>query len=266
MNFSRIDFNQNAKNLLSALTTVSNSNGHETTRYDKLRSESLRSFDLCHWEIHYDNNRNDLLHLSHPHVIFFSNCLVEDIFLATEDSDDDLLENEAIMGDDQCFVAMQKEENKNEKDDPQKQLATQWTFSIIYSSTFRVPVLYFIVQDMNGIPVGRQQLLEILRQEHKGDFPTDTWEFVSQEENPITGLISYFLHPCEAAQRLQLLTAGTRDQKEVQNLTNNGSTNNIILWTWMSMILPVVGHSIPAFYFLKIQNQMAQLETRGTTD
>jgi len=183
------------------------------------------------------------------------------------------MENETIVDDDQCFVAMLVEENKNEKDDQQKQLATQWTFSIIYSSTFRVPVLYFIVQDMNGIPVGRQQLLKILRQGHKrssfgmsDDFPTNTWEFVSQEENPITGLISYFLHPCQSAQRLALLNAGTRDQKQVQNQIANSSTSNIILWTWMSMILPFVGHSIPAFYFLKIQNQIAQSETHGTRD
>ncbi|MGK3734696.1 MAG: hypothetical protein ACI8RD_002248 [Bacillariaceae sp.] len=281
MNVSRSDFDRNAKALVSALlTTLSNNNGCETTRYHK-----LRQFDLCHWELHYDNNQNNLIYLSHPPVVFCTNLLLsiedaqeeasEDIFLATKESDDDNLEDEAILDDDQCFVATILEENKNEIEDQKRQFDTQWTFSIIYSSTFRVPMLYFSVQEMNmnGSPVGRQQVLEILRQEHNkrssfaiiDDIPTDTWEFISQEEHPITGLVSYFLHPCQSAERLHLLTAGKSDQKELcirpeQNLTANESTSNNILWTWMSMIFPVVGHSIPASYFLKIQNNMALLE------
>ena len=284
MNTSRSDFNRNAKALVSALPTiVSNNNGGETTRYHK-----LRQFDLCHWELHYDNNQNNLIYLSHPPVVFYTSFLLsiedgkeeasEDIFLATKDSDDDFLEDEAILDDDQCFVAI-LEENKNEKEDQKRQFDTEWTFSIIYSSTFRVPVLYFSVQEMNGSPVGRQQVLEILRQEHSkrssfaisDDIPTDTWEFISQEEHPITGLVSYFLHPCQSAERLHLLTAGKIDQKEVcvrseQSLNANELTSNNIIWTWMSMILPVVGHSIPASYFLKIQKNMALLVTHGKAD
>ena len=120
MNVSRSDFDRNAKALVSALlTTVSNNNGCETTRYHK-----LRQFDLCHWELHYDNNQNNLIYLSHPPVVFCTNLLLsiedgqeeasEDIFLATKESDDDDLEDEAILDDDQCFVATILEKNKNE--------------------------------------------------------------------------------------------------------------------------------------------------------
>jgi len=157
----------------------------------------------------------------------------------------------------------------------QLQFATQWKFSIIYSSTYQVPVLYFNVQDTNGNPVGRQHLLEILRQEHRrsaftasNDFTNDTWEFVSQEENPVTGLCSFFLHPCQSTQRLQqfLTSVATTiyqnedctklEQKSI-NTEDFPFTKECILWSWMSMILPAIGQSIPPFYFRHIQGRIA---------
>jgi hypothetical protein len=122
---------------------------------------------------------------------------------------------------------------------------------------------------MNGNPVGRQRLLRILRQEHQrssfefgNDYPSDTSEFVSQEEHPITGLPSFFLHPCQSAQRLHLLTIATKDRIKISKGLKEESklddfTKNSVLWIWMSMILPAVGYSIPSSYFRLIEKRIA---------
>jgi hypothetical protein len=257
MNFSRVDFDRNVTALLSAFTLSDN----ECEPFVPLNGEP---FVLCDWILSHDTNGYNSSYLSHPPVTVLSGTSsiadeeAHDIFLTREESEGNL-EDEEIIVDDQCYVDTI---TTNEKGEPQLQYATQWTFSIIYSTTYQAPVLYFHVQEMNGNPVGRQQILNILRQEHQrsafefsNDFPADAWEFVSQEEHPVTGLSSFFLHPCQSSQRLQLLTTVVGDQREVCTRLEQKSS---VLWVWMSMILPAVGHSIPSSHFRHVQKCIAR--------
>mmetsp|Transcript_24539 Transcript_24539/g.52260 ORF Transcript_24539/g.52260 Transcript_24539/m.52260 type:complete len:269 (-) Transcript_24539:1165-1971(-) len=261
MNFSRQDFERNAMAMISAFNLA-----------DKICETGPLNekdpFALCDWRLHHgDNNTYDYVYLSHPLVNILSNMTsianddAEYEFVATRDSDD-ILNDESITIDDQCYIGEIKTDDK--RGQPQ-QFTTQWMFTIIYSDTYQVPVLYFNVQEMNGNPVGRQLLLRVLQQEHQrsafessNDFPVDTWEFISQEQHPVTGICSFFLHPCQSAQRLQLLISVSEDLREVcmeleQESIVDGSSKNGMLWAWMSMILPAVGQSIPSFYFRHIQ-------------
>ena len=61
------------------------------------------------------------------------------------------------------------------------------------------------------------------------------WNFISQEEHPITGRPSYFFHPCQTACRMQLIYP----DKEILN-RNPGKW----ILTWLSMILPSAGFRI----------------------
>ena len=232
--FSRVDFDCCAKAMHDALQSVSN--------------DDTISFNLCRWELSH-NDQNDV-YLSHPSVTVFSSGGIEE-----QKDPDELVEDDTIIVDDDQYIIQippVKGNNNDKKEDQQRQLATEWTFSIIYSYTYQVPVLYFMVQDDKGGLIGRRQLLEILRKEHEqsiffsinNDFPNenDTWDFVSQEEHPMTGLTSYFLHPCHSAQRMQLLNDGTKCQNEENNQSG-------MIWTWMSMVL-----SIPSSFFLRIQS------------
>jgi hypothetical protein len=187
--------------------------------------------------------------------------------LLTTREPDGNLEDEEILADDQCYTDTTTTDDVGEQ---KQQFATQWTFSVVYSTTYQSPVLYFYVQEMNGNPVGRHLLLKLLRKEHErsafqssNDFPIDAWEFVSQEEHPVTGLSSFFLHPCQSAERLRLLTTVAGETREAHNgLEKNsdadGSTKTNVLWAWMSMILPAVGHSIPSSYFRSVQKFIAR--------
>ena len=172
MNFSRDDFDRNATALLSAfvLSKKECNSGSPLNR---------GLFALCDWKLNHDTDGYNSWYLSHPPISVFSgNSSI------SNELDGDF-EDEKIVVDDQCFMEATA---TNSKGGSQQQFVTQWIFSIVYSTTYQTPVLYYYVQETNGSPVGRQRLLKILRQERQrsdfefsNDFPTDAWEFVSQE-------------------------------------------------------------------------------------
>eukprot|EP00536_Pseudo-nitzschia_multiseries_P000451 jgi/Psemu1/294033/fgenesh1_pm.6_\ len=283
MNFSPDDFNRNASALVSALQSTVGTEGDDGEGAGACSDNNdAGSFVLTDWELRHDNNGwNTVSYLAHPPVIISTRVsaspLVEredDVTRtaerATGGGDDDNynyddLEEEGIILDDQCYAEETIPDYDTKGDEQMVRVDTQWSFNIIYSSTYQAPVLYFRVQDADGNPVGRQRLLQLLDCEHRrskytasNDFPTDAWEFVSQEENPVTGLSSFFLHPCQSAQRLQFLTIAAIDPG-LTSTVDAGFTKKSILWSWMSMILPAVGHPIPPDYFRSIQNRIARL-------
>jgi hypothetical protein len=120
---------------------------------------------------------------------------------------------------------------------------SEWIFSIVYSDTWRVPVLYFQVQQRNGTPCTRNYVLEVLtEQSHQNKVP-DSWDFVSQEEHPVSRCPSFFLHPCRTQARLDILQAST-------------SVEALRLLSWMSMIFPSVGCSISSRTFQQLKDRL----------
>lgn len=183
---------------------------------------------------------------------------VDQILLLQGDAEVDMLHDEDRSNQtgvpNAIYLLSQEENDKNTTT-----LQTEWTFSIVYSETYRVPVLYFHVHNMksdgNVVACGRQEVLNIIlhyqqKQQHNPDncIPEDTWEFISQEDHPVTGLPSFFLHPCQSADRL----------KSVFLQDGLSKPSKLYLWTWMSMLLPAVGHPVPSSYFVRIRNRLEQ--------
>lgn len=117
----------------------------------------------------------------------------------------------------------------------------EWSFSIIYSETWNVPVLYFNVFQGSRIPCQREDVLEIL----KDETVKDTWQFLSYDEHPVTGVPSLFLHPCRTKERMSQLLKDDDDTKPEEHL-----------WSWMSLILPTVGFPIPSKTFLRVRQKL----------
>lgn len=111
----------------------------------------------------------------------------------------------------------------------------EWRFSVIYSDTWRVPIMYFTVQDVAGNLCSREQVLQML----SNATTQDSWDFLSFDEHPVTGTPSCFLHPCQTEARLEMLMSD--------------KSNSDTLLAWLSMILPAVGHSLSAKTFQEIQ-------------
>jgi len=123
------------------------------------------------------------------------------------------------------------------------QTQTIWRFSIVYSHTWRVPVLYFDVENQDGSPCSRSSVVDMLTQMHHQNDTQDSWDFVSYEEHPLTGHPSFFLHPCRTRDRMHRIKAST-------------ATPALRLLIWMSMILPSVGYSIPATAFERVKEEL----------
>lgn len=119
-----------------------------------------------------------------------------------------------------------------------------WCFSIVYSDVWRVPVIYFTVQLMDGAPCSRDEVVNILRQQSPQNWVADSWDFVSCDEHPMAGTPAFFLHPCRTRERFQVLSA------------NGQWTASMQLWSWMSLIFPSLGFSIPSRTFQFVQKRL----------
>lgn len=125
-----------------------------------------------------------------------------------------------------------------------KENGVEWNFSIVYSETWNAPVLYFNAFK-DKTPCQREEVLEILKENVE-----DTWEFLSYDEHPATGVPSLFLHPCQTKERMARLKDGDRKV-----------TLDDQLWSWMSLILPAVGFSIPSKTFLRVRQKLIAIQS-----
>jgi hypothetical protein len=130
--------------------------------------------------------------------------------------------------------------------DPSQQAHhVKWKFSIVFSDTWRVPVLYFTVQHEDGTLLLRSQVLEVIMNVDDNEI-ANTWDFVSYEEHPTTGEPSFFLHPCQTLARVQQL------------LQTQQTAGVSPLLSWVAMILPAVGFRIPTRAFIRLQTWIAK--------
>jgi hypothetical protein len=241
--WTREEFNSSARALIQALHP-----------YPLDRAEHYYDDDddgdacnkLLKWQLVEPDSIADLssscLYLVHPPVIQTTRIIQEE----DTELDDNLLVDESIQIDPDCVIptTASKEDNCL--------VEFFWNLSIVYSDTWRVPVLYFQVERRNGSPLVRSHVLQLLNGGDEG-IRDHGWDFVSQEEHPISARPSFFLHPCQTSQRLALV----RGQDEDNNNNNNNNPPSVqLLWTWMSMMFPVLGHSIPARCFQKVQQNM----------
>lgn len=123
-------------------------------------------------------------------------------------------------------------------------VSLEWRFTIVFSETWRVPVLHFTVQDSAGNPCPREQVLSMLPTAKQHN---DTWNFVSYDEHPITGTPSYFLHPCQTQDILTLLQ-------------NDCVQSTSLLLSWLSLILPTIGYTLPSMVFKKLRKELLQFD------
>lgn len=191
-------------------------------------------WDLSLWELQDDNQTCP--YLLHPPV--FTTCNHAD-----EGSNGNYGKHELLFEDESIFTDEREISVQREAAIVERSTQVQWNFSIVFSDTYRVPVLYFRVQTLDGSPCERSRVLKWLPNQSIAD----SWDFISQEEHPISGLPSYFLHPCQSSSRL----------KEILRSTKYSAS---LLWAWMSMILPAVNYPIPPSFYKYILSKLDGLE------
>ena len=222
MALSRESFGIHAAALVAALQAVDDGDGSDGSS----RISSSSNFNLTKWRLQC-YGRSDIILVHAPIYSHYDNKRNEDNQIEDHAGEDPSLEDENVYIDrDSCNGCLV----------PQGIDTFQWNFSVVYNDTFQSPVLYFDVQRLNGEPCSRKLVLDWMKA--KVD---DSWEFLSQEQHPTTGHPSFFLHPCQTPNVLQTLM---------------GDSDRNVLWAWLSWILGVVGHPIPAVFYVHVQNQI----------
>jgi len=235
------DFDESAKALVKALDQSVNHNSGGSTAISSVSSP----VELTSWVIEVNN---DTIYLAHPPVVFrshdYKSHQIDDITIGDDEVDDSSGSNFFELDESTATVHSSNSTH-----------VTEWTFSVVFHDTWRVPTLYFQVHDIDGTPISRDGVLTILLDGTSGSTTSinangsmteeQTWDFVSQEEHPMTGKPSFFLHPCQTATKMELLLQQPK--------------HYCPLLSWMSMILPSVGCTISSYVYHEAQKKMMKM-------
>ncbi|XP_034689362.1 ubiquitin-like-conjugating enzyme ATG10 isoform X2 [Vitis riparia] len=119
-------------------------------------------------------------------------------------------------------------------------------FHIVYSASYRVPVLYFRTYSSDGQPL----LLEDIEKELPGNSTNvlmeSKWTFITQEEHPYLNRPWYKLHPCGTSEWMKLLFLTDPSLGGSQ-----GVPVELYLSSWISMVGQAVGLKVPLEMFNK---------------
>ncbi|CAG8445848.1 14602_t:CDS:2 [Ambispora leptoticha] len=135
-------------------------------------------------------------------------------------------------------------------------------YNILYSPTYKVPVLYFNAYNADGSILNLDQLYTTLIEPSRlNDLRTAGFNGgLSQQDHPTLQLPFFFLHPCETAtlmRTIALAPPSITNESESQEINNNVKEEfaGIIpidgyLRSWLSLVGPVVGTKVTPGYFI----------------
>jgi hypothetical protein len=244
-------FRQGAERLVRAME------GFDSDSLDPHQHQQKHT--LCDWSIESGWDNRDDVYLVHPTVVRRSSSRDAQHDTACNDNAGNLVpvdendsteeevlwSDESVMNDPDVVVKVLTDEIESSESD----FESEWNFSIVYSETWRMPVLYFHVQQRDGTPCTRNHVLKVLQGDshsHQNQV-ADSWDFVSHEEHPVSRCPSFFLHPCRTQERLATL---------LQTANSSISDEALQLLSWMSMIFPSVGCSISSRTFQQLRDRL----------
>ncbi|XP_057508814.1 ubiquitin-like-conjugating enzyme ATG10 isoform X1 [Actinidia eriantha] len=114
-----------------------------------------------------------------------------------------------------------------------------YDFHIVYSSSYRVPVLYFRAYCSDGQPLDLDDIEKDLPANAAKVLTESKWTFITQEEHPHLNRPWYTLHPCGTSEwmKLLLVTDASRAKGRV--------AFEKYLVSWLSVVGQVIGLRTP---------------------
>ncbi|XP_022848936.1 ubiquitin-like-conjugating enzyme ATG10 isoform X3 [Olea europaea var. sylvestris] len=114
-----------------------------------------------------------------------------------------------------------------------------YDFHIVYSASYRVPVLYFRAYQSDGQTLVLDEIEKDIPPNSGKLLRESKWTFITQEEHPQLNRPWYTLHPCGTSDWMKLLL--TNEASVVQG----GVTTEKYLVSWFSVVGQVFGLKIP---------------------
>ncbi|KAJ3696805.1 hypothetical protein LUZ61_000510 [Rhynchospora tenuis] len=112
-----------------------------------------------------------------------------------------------------------------------------YDFHVVYSFTYRVPVLYFRGYKSDGCQLSLDEIKEELPSHAVQILEKSKWTFMTQEEHPYLNTPWYTLHPCGTGDWMKLLLSSTSYGEKVSLIQ--------YLPAWLSVIGQTVGLRVP---------------------
>ncbi|XVF32020.1 hypothetical protein REPUB_Repub17cG0045400 [Reevesia pubescens] len=114
-----------------------------------------------------------------------------------------------------------------------------YDFHIVYSNTFRVPVLYLRVYCSDGRPLPLDEIEKELPACSSKELSKSKWTFITEEEHPYLKRPWSKLHPCGTGEWMKLLFLSDTAQPKYEVMME------VYLLSWFSVVGQVVGLRIP---------------------
>lgn len=114
----------------------------------------------------------------------------------------------------------------------------RYEYHVLYSRSFRVPVLYFRASFLDGRPLTLEDIWEGVHQCYRARVLQAPWDAITQQEHPILGQPFFVLHPCKTN---EFMTPVLKNPQKINRNIN-------YITTWLSVVGPVVGLTLPLSY------------------
>ncbi|XP_010149481.1 PREDICTED: ubiquitin-like-conjugating enzyme ATG10, partial [Eurypyga helias] len=112
----------------------------------------------------------------------------------------------------------------------------RYEYHVLYSNSYRVPVLYFRAGFLDGRPLTLDEIWKSVHACYQARLLEGPWDTITQQEHPLLGQPFFVLHPCRTSEFMSSVLTGSQHRH----------TNYIILW--LSTVGPVVGLNLPLSY------------------
>lgn len=113
-----------------------------------------------------------------------------------------------------------------------------YDFHVIYSSSFKVPVLYFRAYCSDGEPLAIEDLEKDFPAYTAQELAVSKWTFITWEEHPYLNRPWYTLHPCGTSDWMKLLFSN-------EPSSQGGVAIEKYVTSWFSVVSPIFGFKIP---------------------
>ncbi|KMT10132.1 hypothetical protein BVRB_5g118950 [Beta vulgaris subsp. vulgaris] len=113
-----------------------------------------------------------------------------------------------------------------------------YDFHAVYSSSYRIPMLFFRGYSSDGQSLMLDQIEKDLPPSSVQVLTDSKWTFITQQEHPYLNRPWYTLHPCGTSELMKLLLSDT-------SVSGDKVTAEWYLISWLSVVSQVVGLRMP---------------------
>lgn len=121
-------------------------------------------------------------------------------------------------------------------------------YHVVYSPSYRVPVLYFNATFPSGKLIPLQEVWQLLSPAHVRSGSGTEWGTVTQQEHPLLCCPFYHIHPCHTADVMGTALQNGTLLSRLESQEHGTETDTQYLLSWLSMYGPTLGLNVSLRY------------------